>query len=73
MTRVNKFKFTTTILITDNWIEDGFELTEDKIIKQLKDILPYAFENEILVKMSKIEKVRVSIPSFKEVKSSGYK
>lgn len=72
-TKVHRFRFITTILVTENWIEDGVKIEEEQIIKSLKSLIPSAMDNELLIKVNNIEKAHVSIESFKHRKLIGYK
>lgn len=44
-------KWTVEISVSDNWIEDGFILKEDLLKEKIWELLPYAFEREIIVKI----------------------
>lgn len=46
-------KKTFTIEVADNWIEDGFDLTPERIHRGVMSELPYAYDYEV-----KIEEVK---------------
>lgn len=51
------WKVELTVTVSENWIDDGFELTERE--QEIKDcfhsMLPYAYGNEVSVDVRKIE------------------
>lgn len=52
---MKKWKIELTIEVSENWIEDGFDMSEPEREQQLKDaiysMLPYAYESEIKVEI----------------------
>ena len=48
-----KWKIIMTVSVSDNWIEDGFDMTERKqdIEDSIKSMLPYAYDHEVKVDM----------------------
>jgi hypothetical protein len=52
------WKVTLELSVSDIWIQDGFDLEEqewkDNIAQYFESMIPYAFENEIIVKNLKI-------------------
>lgn len=50
--KIKSLKYTVSIEISENWISDGFQLTEDNLRDAiLSHFLPYARESEIKVKI----------------------
>ncbi len=49
----NKFKWTVEIEINKTWIGDGFEIKEDNLHSAINELIPYAYTDEIKVKILK--------------------
>jgi hypothetical protein len=53
---MKKFTVTIEVKVSQNWIEDGFDLAERE--QEIKDaftsMLPYAYEEEVEVKIKKL-------------------
>lgn len=61
------FKWTVEFEVTRNWVEDGFNLTDERAHKMLSNDLQYAYNYELGAKVTKA-------PDPKEIrKVQGYK
>lgn len=61
------FKWTVEFEVTRNWVEDGFELTDERAHEMLSNDLQYAYSHELGAKITKA-------PDPKEIrKVQGYK
>jgi len=53
---MKKWKISLTVEVSENWIEDGFDLNHPEREEQLKDaitsMLPYAHEHEMKVSIT---------------------
>lgn len=47
------FKWTVTFEISDNWVFDGAEITEEVAKEMLANYLPYAYGHELGVKITR--------------------
>jgi len=47
------WKLQINIAVSQNWIDDGFDLKDriEEIEEKLRDMLPYAYENEMEIKI----------------------
>lgn len=56
------WKVTLELSVADVWIDDGFNLEEqewkDDITQYFESVIPYAFENEVIVKNLKINEIK---------------
>ena len=49
-----KYKaFTVKIRVSQNWIDDGFDMTEERCRQIADELLPYAEDSEVTVKVVK--------------------
>lgn len=60
-------KWTISVEVTDNWIADGFSLNSPEaqrvIAEKIKELLPYAYPQEMIVKV-------ISSPTAREIKEA---
>jgi hypothetical protein len=47
------FKWTVEIEVADTWVEDGFDLTEERLESILQHVLPYSYSHETKGKVLK--------------------
>lgn len=45
--------YTLTVSVSDNWIADGFDFQEGYIEWLRENLIPYAYEDEVVVKVTK--------------------
>jgi hypothetical protein len=50
---MKSFKWVVEFEVTQNWVEDGFNITEDRANDMLANALPYAYGSEYKVKIIK--------------------
>lgn len=50
------FKWVVEFEVTETWVEDGFEITQDRAEDMLANALPYAYGNELSAKVIKAPK-----------------
>jgi hypothetical protein len=50
---MTKFKWTIEFEVTESWVEDGFEITEERALDMLANALPYAYGSELKAKVVK--------------------
>jgi len=61
------YEWTVKIRVAENWIADGFDLTDDRGQSMLEKALPYAFESEIACEV-------IATPDADEIaRAQGYK
>ena len=47
------FKWVVQFEVTENWVEDGFNISEKRALDMLANALPYAYGSELAVKIIK--------------------
>ena len=47
------FKWVVEFEVTENWVEDGFNMSEKRALNMLSNALPYAYESELSAKVIK--------------------
>ena len=47
------FKWVVEFEVTESWVEDGFEINEDRANDMLASALPFAYGNELKAKVIK--------------------
>lgn len=47
------FKWVVEFEVSENWVEDGFELTDERAMEMLRDDLQYAMQHELGAKVIK--------------------
>jgi hypothetical protein len=47
------FKWVVEFEVTENWVEDGFDIDEDRAQDMLANALPYAYGHELKAKVIK--------------------
>lgn len=51
---MKNFNFTLNLSVSDYWIEDGFNPSEETIVDAIrKSLLTYSYENEFLISVKK--------------------
>ena len=50
------YKWVVQFEVSENWIEDGFNLTDKSALKMLEEFLPYAYSHELNAKVIKSPK-----------------
>ena len=50
---MKKLKWVIEIEVSENWVEDGFNLTDDNVVNWIANALPYAYGFEIGGKVKK--------------------
>ena len=48
------FKWVVEFEVTENWVEDGFDIDEDRAQDMLANALPYAYGHELKTKVIKV-------------------
>lgn len=60
------FKWVVQFEVTENWVEDGFDISETRALNMLANALPYAYGSELSAKI-------VKAPDAKRIrKTQGY-
>lgn len=63
---MENFKWVVEIEVDKTWVEDGFNLDDEKVTRMLNKVLPYAYSNEFSAKV-------ISAPAAAEIrKAQGY-
>jgi len=59
------FRVNIEIKVAQCWIEDGFDLSEreQQIIDAFKEMLPYAYDDEMVIKITKLTSKQNKIDS----------
>ena len=47
------FKWVVQFEVTENWVEDGFDISETRALNMLANALPYAYGSELSAKIVK--------------------
>jgi hypothetical protein len=50
---MKKFKWVVQFEVTENWVEDGFDISEKRALNMLAEALPYAYGYELSAKIVK--------------------
>ena len=55
---MKKWEVKITVQVSENWIDDGFDLTEwaENILNAFRSFLPYAYDSEMKLKLTIKEK-----------------
>ena len=51
--QMKTFKWVVQFEVTENWVEDGFTISEKRALNMLANALPYAYGSELEVKIIK--------------------
>lgn len=56
------WKVTLELSVSDNWLEDGFDLTEEERKEQITEffeeqLLPYSYTNEVIVNKLEVNEI----------------
>lgn len=47
------FKWTVEFEVSENWVADGFEVTDESALEMLTSVLGWAYENELKARVVK--------------------
>ena len=50
---MKKLKWVVEFTVSEIWVEDGFDLTDERLLEMLAGDLPYAYEHELGAKILK--------------------
>ena len=51
--KMKTFKWVVEFEVTENWVEDGFNISETRALNMLANALPYAYGSELSAKVIK--------------------